>query len=100
MRALPKDMAEWDKYTALTGSTMEGAAGFMHYSVMSDIAMKGDAEWGKILDDPNIPQDYKAEMLFEIMEQRLGKGWVYFGDDNSIVIPRLDVESEMVEIPE
>ncbi len=100
IRALPKDMAEWEKYTALTGSTSEGAAGYLHYRIMSEIAMKGDAEWGSILDDPNVPYEYKTEMIFEILENRLGKGSVYHGNSKNMIIPRFDGEAEMIDLRE
>ena len=74
MRVLPKEMAAWAEYTKATGSTSEGAAGFLYSTTMFAIACKGDADWGRILDDPDIPYNYKTEMIFEIVEARLGKG--------------------------
>jgi hypothetical protein len=89
MQALPKAMEDWAKYTEKTGRTAEGAAGYEYTTTMMAIARKGDADWGKILDDPNIPYRYKAEMIFEIAEARLGKGasWSPYHTE-VIIIPR------------
>jgi hypothetical protein len=40
---------------------------------MFDIATKGDADWGGILDDAPIPFDYKVDMICEIVNARLGE---------------------------
>jgi hypothetical protein len=88
MQALPKAMDDWAEYTKKTGRTAEGTAGFIWMMTLSNIAEKGDADWGKILDDPRIPHIYKTEMIFEILEARLGKGAVYLGNKKNIIIPR------------
>ena len=89
MRELPKAMEQWTEYTKRTGNTAEGAAGFEYVTTMLAIAEKGDAHWGKILDDPEIPYKYKTEMIFEILETRLGKGAVYVEDKRNFIVPRL-----------
>ena len=103
MRELPKTMAEWAEYTKRTGRTSEGAAGYLFVTTMFSIAEKGDAHWGKILDDPDIPYEYKTEMIFEILEARLGKGAVYVGNKRNLIVPRsgpIDLEKEMINLPE
>ena len=67
------------------------------------VVIHGDAQWGAILDDPQIPHTYKTEMIFEIMAQRLGKGTVYLGNSDNIIIPRhgpIDLNTEMIALPE
>ncbi len=103
MRELPEAMAAWEEYTERTGRTAEGAAGFLYASTMWAIATKGDAASGKILDDPEIPYSYKTEMLFEILELRLGKGAVYVGNKSNFIVPRsepADLDTEMIKLPE
>ena len=89
MRQLPEVMAQWEEYTRRTGQTAEGAAGYIYSTTMFDIAERGDADWGRILDDPNIPYEYKTTMIFEIAEMRLGKGsaWSPYHTD-VVIIPR------------
>jgi len=102
MRALPKAMAKWREYTKRTGRTAEGAAGFEYATTMFAIAHKGDAHWGRILDDPGIPYEYKTDMIFEILEARLGKGAVYVGNKDNLIVPRkalIDLK-EMIKLPE
>ncbi len=103
MRELPKAMAEWTEYTKRTGRTAEGAAGYLYAVTMFTIAEKGDAHWGKILDDPEIPYVYKTEMVFEILEARLGKGAVYVANRRNLVVPRMgliDLDKEMIKLSE
>ncbi len=84
-------MAEWAEYTRRTGSTSEGATGLLYSNTMGCIAGKGDADWGRILDDPDIPYRYKAELIFEICETRLGKGSAWSPWHTPVVIiPRND----------
>ena len=89
MRRLPKAMVAWDEYTRRTGSTSEGAAGYLYSTTLFEIAARGDDAWGAILDDPDIPHDYKVEMIFEIAEARLGKGaaWSPYHTD-VVILPR------------
>ena len=103
MRALPEAMRYWEEYTKRTGETAEGAAGFEYGTVMFKTAQKGDADWGKILDDPDIPYEYKTWMVFEILEARLGKWSVYFGNEDNLIVPSkrpLRGEAERIELPE
>ncbi len=88
MRELPKAMTAWEEYTRRTGNTCEGAASFLYAIVMFTIAEKGDAHWGRILDDPQIPYEYKTGMICEILEARLGKGAVYVADKKNFIVPR------------
>lgn len=103
MRALPTAMRQWEQYTERTGETAEGAAGFEYSTTMFTIAVNGDAEWGRILDDPAIPYEYKVEMIFEILEARLGKGAVYVGNSDNFIVPRkrpANLEHEMIKLPD
>lgn len=103
MRALPGAMRQWAAYTERTGRTCEGAAGYEYATTMMAVAIHGDADWGKILDDPDIPYAYKTEMVFEILETRLGKGAVYVGSRKYLLVPRLgvvDLGREMIRLPE
>ena len=64
---------------------------------------KGDADWGKILDDEEILYEDKTRMVFEILETRLGKGSVYIGNENNFIVPRADVidlDKEMIKLPD
>jgi len=88
MKELVKSQAEWQAYTEKTGKTHEGAAGFEYMYTMMHIVSEGDAHWGKILDDPAIPYVYKTEMIFEILEERLGKGAVYMDSERNFIVPR------------
>ncbi len=89
MRELPKAMVAWGEYTETTGRTAEGAAGYLYATTVFAIANKGDADWGKILDDSDIPYNYKTEMICEIAEARLGKGasWSPYHTE-VVIIPR------------
>ncbi|MDJ0682067.1 MAG: hypothetical protein QNJ18_19675 [Xenococcaceae cyanobacterium MO_167.B52] len=86
MRELPKEMNAWTVYTEETGRTSEGAAGYIYSTTMFRIASEGDSDWGKILDDSNIPYPYKTRLIFEIVEARLGKGAVWAPWHTPIVI--------------
>ena len=89
MRALPKVMDQWAEYTRRTGNTAEGAAGFEYATTLAEVAAKGDQHWGRILDDPEIPYEYKTSMIFEILELRLAKGGVWSPENRDlIIIPR------------
>lgn len=99
MRRLPGEMAAWAEYTRRTGSTAEGAAGFLYATTMFRIAGKGDADWGKILDDPGIPYRYKTDLLFEIAEARLGKGAAWSPSHTRVVIiPRENAVNAWKEV--
>jgi len=104
MRELPTAMAQWEQYTERTGDYCEGAAGFLYVTTMSFTALKGDLHWAKILDDPDIPYVYKTEMIFEILEARLGKGSVYVGNKQNFIVPRfrpIDFDKEkMIALPD
>ena len=103
MRELPKVMAQWNEFTKRTGRTCEGTAGFLYVRTMPKIAEKGDLHWGKILDDPDIPYVYKTEMIFEILEARLGKGAVYLANRQNFIVPRfrpIDLDKEKITLPE
>jgi hypothetical protein len=99
MRALPRAMEDWAEYTAKTGRTAEGAAGFEYMTTMMAVVEKGDADWGKILDDPDIPYNYKTEMIFEIAEARLGKGasWSPYHTE-VVIVPRSKRASSWEEV--
>lgn len=102
MRSLVHEMAEWEAYTQRTGSTAEGAAGFAYSTTLGEVAGVGDAQWGAILDDPDIPYEYKTDLIFEILETRLGKGAVYIGNEDNIIVPRwgpIDLDKAMIELP-
>ena len=101
MRMLPGLMARWEAYTRATGHTQEGTAGFEHHTTLEGIANSGDAAWGAILDDPEIPYAYKVELVFEILEARLGKGAVYVADEHHLVVPRrrpIDLDTERMRL--
>jgi hypothetical protein len=103
MRLLPDAMRQWDEHIERTGETHEGAHGFLYHHVMGLLVQNGDAQWGGILDDPEIPYVYKTEMVFEILEARLGKGSVYLGNKETIIVPRkrrVDLGTEMIRLPE
>lgn len=103
MRELPKAMKGWAEYTKRTGNTCEGAAGYLYATTMSRISSVGDAHWGRILDDPEVPYEYKTDMVFEILEARLGKGAVYVGNKKNFIVPRydsIDLNKEMIKLPE
>ena len=103
MRALPAAMRQWNEYAKRNGETAEGAEGYEYSTAMCTIAEKGDADWGRILDDPAIPYEYKVEMIFEILEARLGKGAIYVGNNDNLIVPRkrrADLEHEMIRLPE
>ncbi len=86
MRELPKEMDAWTAYTEKTGHTSEGAAGYIYSTTMFRIASDGDPDWGKILDDTEIPYHYKTKLIFEIVEARLGRGAVWAPRHISVVI--------------
>lgn len=103
MRALPVAMRQWEEHAKRTGVTAEGAAGYEYSTTLFTIAEKGDSDWGRILDDPTIPYEYKVEMIFEILEARLGKGAVYVGNKDNLIVPRkrpADLEHEMIRLPD
>ncbi len=102
MRELPPVMDQWAQYTRRSGETAEGAAGFTYGRTMDAIVAHGDSQWGAILDDPEIPYVYKTEMIFEILEARLGKGAVYMGNDKNLIVPRhgpIDLK-DMIRLPQ
>lgn len=88
MRALPGVMEGWAEYTRHTGNTAEGAAGFELSTTLAQIAASGDADWGKILDDPEIPYECKTSMIFEILESRLARGSVWSPNRELIIMPQ------------
>ncbi len=99
MRALPDEMDAWAKYAEQTGRTAEGAAGYLYATTMFRIAARGDTDWGAILDDPSIPYRYKTEMLFEVIETRLGKGSAWSPSDaDFIIIPQVETADSWDEI--
>ena len=88
MRLLPAERRAWQKLMAKTGKSYEGAHGYLSGSTLFGAAERGDADWGKILDDPEIPYADKTSLVFQILETRLGKGAVYVGDDrDSFIVP-------------
>lgn len=89
MRQLPAEMKAWAEYTKDTGNSQEGAAGFIYPTTIGRIAATGDSDWGKIIDDPDIPYEYKTELIYEILETRLGKGaaWSPWHTD-VVIVPR------------
>lgn len=95
-------MEQWAEYAATTGRTAEGAAAFEHAHTFSRIASEGDAHWGAVLDDPEIPYEYKTEMIHSILEERLGKGAVYRANDDNLIVPRkarIDLSTDGVRHP-
>ncbi|MBN2686348.1 MAG: hypothetical protein JXR40_13790 [Pontiellaceae bacterium] len=103
LRALPRAMRQWEEYTKRTSETAEGAAGYEYATTMFTIAEMGDADWGRILDDSAIPYEYKVDLIFEILEARLGKGAVYVGNKDNLIVPRkrpADLEHEMIRLPD
>jgi hypothetical protein len=94
-----RELCEKGEYHA----TAEGTAGYLYALTMFTIAEKGDAHWGKILDDPDIPYVYKTEMVFEILEARLGEGAVYVANRRNLIVPRMgviDLDKEMIKLSE
>ncbi len=97
LRLLPREAMLWDRLIEKTGRSYEGAQGFLHGSVMGQTASFGDLHWGMVLDDPDIPHAYKVAMVFEILEARLGRGSVYYGNRDNLIVPvprRLDFEQD------
>lgn len=88
-KLLPEMQSAWDAYTRRTGDTAEGTAGYVSSDTFMQICVHGDAHWGKILDDPDIPYDYKTELISEIANYRLGKGasWSPWHTE-VVIIPR------------
>jgi hypothetical protein len=103
LRSLTEDLTKWDRCIATSGNTNEGARSFLRTRVLDLVSRNGDAEWGAILDDAQIPYRVKTDMLFEILEDRLGKGAVYLGNEENIIVPRsrpANLEREMIRLPE
>lgn len=101
MRALPEEMERWARHEEQTGETAEGAGGYAYAFTLSQIAERGEADWGKIFDDPEIPHAYKASLLFEIAEARLGKGSAWMPWHTPvIVIPRNGAAGSWAEVNE
>ena len=102
MQRLPKEMGEWKRKTDETGKSFEGARGFLKAHTLMRVATNGDSHWGAILDDPDIPYIYKTELLHEILTYRLGKGSVYQGNDDNLIVPRHEpIELDnMIELPD
>jgi hypothetical protein len=102
LKILPKVMEQWAEYTGITGRTAEGAAAFEHAHTFSRIASEGDAYWGTMLDDPEIPYEYKTKMIFSILEERLGKGAVYRAGEDNLIVPRkgrIDLNIDRIGLP-
>ena len=103
LRRLPQAEAQWSEEMQRAGHSFEGASAYLYSSVMFTIAAAGDSDWGKILDDPDIRYDYKTDLLFEILEERLGKGAVYAGNDENYVVPAsgpIDLDTESLRLVE
>ena len=102
IRSLPDDIAKWDRCIAVTGRSFEGSRGYLRSHVLDLVSLNGDAEWGKIWDDPKIAYRMKTDILFEILEARLGKGSVFLGNDETIIVPRnrpINLDREMIRLP-
>jgi hypothetical protein len=102
MRALSEDLAKWDRCIASTRNNFEGARELLRARVLDLVSQNGDAQWGAILDDARIPYRIKTDMLFEILEHRLGKGAVYLANEETIIVPRnrpVDLDREMIRLP-
>jgi hypothetical protein len=102
MRELPVVMKQWAEYTQRTGETAEGSAGYIYGRTMDEIVAHGGSQWGEILDDREIPYVYKTEIIFEILEGRLGKGAVYMGNEKNFIVPRygrIDLK-DMIKLPQ
>jgi hypothetical protein len=87
MKLLPEAMAESEREAAASGHSVAVMSGSLDAHVLQSIAESGDAHWGRILDDPDIPHHYKTGLLFDIIESRLGKGSVYEGGGGRYVVP-------------
>ncbi len=103
IQLLPQRMNEWHIREKEIGHSFEGAAGFEYHKVMQMIAEKGARDWGRILEDPEIPYEYKTDLIFEILESKLGKGAIYLGNSNNWIVPRyapIDLNTQMISFPE
>jgi len=103
MRLLSDAMNRWDKYVERTGQTHGGAQGFVYHNFMGHLVNEGDAQWGAILEDPDIPYVYKTEMISDILEARLGKGSVYRGNEENLIVPRhrrINLRKERIRLPD
>ena len=84
-----------------TGHSVAVHEGGAYANTLLTIASIGDAYWGQILDDPDIPYSYKIDLVFEILEFRLGKGAIYAGNSQNYIVPRkrrIDLEKEMIDL--
>ena len=103
LRQLPAALAEWHELELEAGHSFEGAAGYLYSTALLQTAVRGDRDWGVILDDPAIPYHYKSDLVFEILENRLGKGSVYSASRDLFVIPRsgpVNLATDMNTLPE
>ena len=103
MRSLPKAMAEAEREARRTGHSVNVHSGSIDAHTFYEVAFRGDQDWGRILDDPEIPHGYKTAMVFEILELRLGKGAVYSGNHSNFIVPRsgpIDLDKDMIKLPE
>ena len=104
IRLLPREATIWGKLMKKTGKSYEGAHGFLHGLVMGHTAAYGDSQWGKIIDDSEIPYRYKTLLISSVLEERLGKGSVYWGNKDNLIVPllrRLDFDKEeMFRLPD
>ncbi len=80
MRLLPATMAEYEREAERTGHSFGVISGSLSLHALEFIAEEGDAHWGSIFDDPDIPHQYKTGLLSTIIEIRLGKGSIYMED--------------------
>ncbi len=103
MRSLPRAMAEAESEARRTGHGVNVHSGSIDAHTFYEVAFRGEQDWGKILDDPGIPYAYKTEMIFEILEIKLGKGAVYVGNHRNFIVPRsgpINLRKEMIKLPE
>ena len=103
MRSLPEAMAEAERKASRTGHSVNVHSGSIDAHTFEEVAFRGDQDWGRILDDPEIPYEYKTAMVFEILELRLGKGAVYSGNHSNFIVPRfgpIDLDKGMIKLPE
>jgi hypothetical protein len=80
-------MAEYEREARKTGHSVAVMSGSLDFHTLQFTADRGDAHWGSILDDPDIPYRCKTGLLFAIIEARLGKGSVYSEDADHYVVP-------------
>jgi hypothetical protein len=87
LKAMPEAMLYFDKEQKEISFGVKDLPNLNNSNIFSLIANAGEKDWGKILDDPDIPYEQKTNLLYEIIKCKLGKGSIYLYNSKNYILP-------------